>query len=191
MIMPKKLQWILPAIQVPLAAGLVLVGYQQQHDWFAPPWVGRPATLVCYGINAPAVPIYNIAYRSCSALTSVIFSNLGLHDPSFSYRLEAVGLLLVAVFVLWYATGLEIDNRLVRRIPAPRIACGLLVLYGVTMAYAVISSWLQQGVDITLLRGIGSDGQLLGLAGVVALHRLWVVAFHRVYGRDLFLTKRT
>ncbi|HET9180675.1 MAG TPA: hypothetical protein VFP59_00970 [Candidatus Angelobacter sp.] len=168
--MALKLRFVLPAIQVILAASLLIIGAaQHKADRGKDIYYGAPAERVCYAINAPAL----------------LFRSAGLylwHTTDFPMVNDAVdnGIFMIGVVLLWFLVGATIESRLKgchkTALSRPwRLAIDFfLIVVGIAFVLVGVGAWN--------LVHLGST--LQGFAEA-AIYFLWAMVLVLISGRDL------
>jgi hypothetical protein len=130
-----RLSTLLPSLNVAVAATLLCWGFTRPlQEWSPVPW----EMSLCFSINAPANLLRLLIsflwdkhiQSNCSVASSKTCMSVG--------QVVEIGMFLVAVGVVWYVVGLEIE-------------------YGGQRKRAIVpsSTWLRAGADVFLISGGG------------------------------------
>ena len=176
-----RLSVLLAGINVAVAAVLLRLPYTRSvHEWTPGPWESH----WCYSINAPANLFRNLVwslwdkhvYARCSAASAENCIAVG--------RVVDISVFLLAVGVIWYVVGLEIESpgQIKRAIVPSRtlLRAGVdivLVLGGVFIALILLAN---------LVWFSGHGGHLSASFVLDSFCYLaWALAFGISYGHDL------
>ena len=172
-----RLRLILTAVQIVVVLTLIAIGSQELKSdrgkrLYAD--FGPPATRVAYAINAPAF----IARSGMLALWDTLhLQHSGVTDTM------GRGLFIIAVGILWFCVGIEIESRIQGRrwiLASPALlktaSSVLLILGG---AFSGILAW---GAWTATQWRYVPNAQVFP---ETAFYLLWAVALITVYGRDL------
>jgi hypothetical protein len=176
-----RLSVLLAGINVAVAAVLLRVAYTRPlREWTPVPW----ESYWCYTINAPANLFRNLVsslwekhvYARCSAASAETCIAVE--------KVVDIGVFLLAVGLIWYVVGLEIESRgQMKRAIVPSatllraIVDIVLVLAGVFIAFILLANlaWFS-----------GHRGHLSALFVLDSFCYLaWALAFGIPYGHDL------
>ena len=152
-----RLALILPAIQVVIAAALLIIDHRQQPTAYYDPFSVGSAIKVCLAINLPALLLWgwlvDVVFRA--GLIHYIRPILG--SPS----------LFAVIVLLWFVVGLEAGSHIQRRAGwyRPIVNCVGLSL-GIALVYLAYGAWRQEAI-----LAVGSAA--------------WGVALVTVYGMKL------
>lgn len=169
-----KLRWLLPLLQVLLAAALLVSNFRRPDRIENPAWTKADRQL-CDGLKAPAALIRFGVLKA----TDKWMPNHSVAD----FVIDTLGYLAL-VAVLWYFVAKEIVRHLAlkrgalaRRSPLRNIADCALVLFGIVLV----------GFGILVRRQFGFP--IGAYATVVALpYFIWGIVLAGLYGRDLWVS---
>ena len=172
-----RLKFLLPAIQMLLAATLLFLA-NRRTDYGLLGGYGPPERLVCWAINAPVAFVYGLTTWAQEEMRVTGWI-------AFNYSIVGPLTFVLAVGVLWYLVGAEIEaHRKTGRghLPSHRglrsAADILLVAAGMILGTGVIGLW-------DPIRRVHDSP---GYAVMVAVgYGVWAVMLVAVYGRDLVL----
>jgi hypothetical protein len=169
-----KLKFVLPAIQIILAAVLLVVGSAQHRaERGKDIYYGAPAKRICYALNAPAL-LFRSAGLAILDASHLASTNL--------YNVIDSGMFILGVGLLWFFVGAAIESRSKR---------GDRTALSRSWRLLIDFSLIVLGVAF-LLFGLGAWklvhwGSVLQGFAEAAIYFLWALALVFISGRDLRL----
>ena len=175
-----RFRFVLPAVNVVGAASLLIYGglHPVRGNGIGP---GPTSTVICYLIDAPAALLQNVVVLLWDRL---IIENCSLANTETCYsvgKIVELCLFILAIAVLWYVVGLEIDFRGKKKRAAVPSRSGfravvdlVFISTGIFFALGAIAAWQRFGWK--------RFGDVIGGVPYAA----WALAFILTYGYDLF-----